>query len=113
MDRVYKTDIPAYVESLAALRKAFAKLETSTDWGRLRIDPLLAHARGLLRIQRSPKFARESSRLRKGVRMFRSDLLYLRENIRALKAILDAEQERERRSPATAAPARRAAKRAR
>lgn len=95
MDRVYKEDIPASIAALVALRRGFAALKEKTDWTRLRIEPLLRHARALLRVQRSPKFARESSRLRKGVRMFRSDLVYLRENIRALKSILEAATQRE------------------
>jgi hypothetical protein len=55
---------------------------------------VLKHVTQLERLLRSPKFARESTRLRKGVAMFHADLVYLRANIKALKEILAAEQRR-------------------
>ncbi len=89
MDRVYKAGIPAQRKALELLKEAFSELGSGTDWTRLRIDPLLEHARSLERLLRSPKFSRETSRLTRGVVMFHSDLVYLRENVKALKAILD------------------------
>lgn len=94
MDRSYKDDIPRYKETLAALAREFARLRLSTDWTALRIRPLLQHVTRLERLLRSPKFARESTRLRKGVAMFHADLVYLRANIKALKEILAVEQRR-------------------
>jgi hypothetical protein len=91
MDRVYKLDIPAKRKALEQLSKQFSTLRSTTDWKRLRVEPLLAHARSLERLLRSPRFARETSRLPRGVAMFHSDLVYLRENIKALQAVLEAE----------------------
>jgi hypothetical protein len=53
---------------------------------------LLDHVKSLERLLRSPTFARETARLRRGVVMFRSDLVYLRENVKALKKILEIER---------------------
>ena len=91
MDRVYKEDIPASIRALEELKRQFSRLDSKTDWDKLRIEPLLEHARTLGRLLRSPRFSRETSRLRRGVVMFHSDLIYLRENVRALKVILKAE----------------------
>ena len=91
MDRVYKEDIPASRRALEELKRQFSRLDSKTDWSKLRIEPLLEHARTLERLLRSPRFSRETSRLRRGVVMFHSDLVYLRENVRALKVILKAE----------------------
>lgn len=88
MDRSYKEDIPALRRALENLVQAFSDVDAKTDWRRLRIEPLLEHATRLERLLRSPKFARETARLPMGVSMFRSDLLYLRENVKTLKAIL-------------------------
>jgi hypothetical protein len=88
LDRVYKTDIPAVRKTLEALQSEFARLDLKTDWKRLRVQPLLQHARRLERLLTSPRFAQESSRLPRGVAMFRSDLIYFRENIKALKSEL-------------------------
>jgi hypothetical protein len=88
MDRVYKHDIPAKRKALEQLSKEFSRIPSRTDWKKLRVQPLLAHVRALERLIQSPRFARETSRLPKGVVMFRSDLIYLRENIKALDAIL-------------------------
>ena len=91
MDRVYKEDIPASRRALEELKRQFSSLDSRTDWSKLRIEPLLEHARTLERLLRSPKFSRETSRLRRGVVMFYSDLVYFRENLKALKEILKAE----------------------
>ena len=92
MDRVYKDDLPALIEALAGLRREFKGLTPRTDWARLRIAPLLQHARALQRVVDAPQFSRETSRLARGVVMFRSDLVYLRENVKALRAVLEVER---------------------
>jgi len=94
MDRSYKEDIPKARRALEDLKEGFADVATTTDWARLRVEPLLDHVKHLERLLRSPKFARESARLRTGVAMFRSDLVYLRANVKALAAILAAERAR-------------------
>ena len=63
------------------------------------IEPLLEHVKFLERLLRSPKFARETARLRRGVVMFHSDLVYLRENVKALRAILKLEKRFHPRPP--------------
>ena len=92
LDRSYKEDIPKAKRALEELKKAFSGVASTTDWTMLRIKPLLDHVKCLERLLRSPKFARETARLRRGVVMFHSDLVYLRENVKALKQILDAER---------------------
>ena len=89
MDRSYKEEIPRTRRTLEELKKKFSGVASSTDWAKLRIEPLLDHVKALERLLRSPKFARETARLRRGVAMFHSDLVYFRENVRALKAILE------------------------
>jgi hypothetical protein len=88
VDRVYKADLPALRESLERLKAAFSELQPQTDWTKLRVEPVLNHARQLERLLRS----RGSSRLPRGVRLFHSDLVYLRENVRGLSEILRAEE---------------------
>jgi predicted DsbA family dithiol-disulfide isomerase len=88
VDRVYKTDIPAIRKSLEKLRAEFARFDPTTDWTKLRVDPLLRHVKLLeqqLRLQ--SKF-----RLKRGVRMFHSDLVYFRENIKGLNKVLQDER---------------------
>jgi hypothetical protein len=94
MDRAYKEDIPKYRKTLEDLRKGFSSLDTPTDWTGLRIDPLLGYVRSLERLLKSPKFERETARLRRGVVMFHSDLVFLRTNIAALKQLLADETRR-------------------
>ena len=94
MDRAYKADIPKYRKTLEELRKGFSGIVTKTDWVALRIDPLLDHVRTLERLLKSPKFERETARLRRGVVMFHADLVHLRTNIAALKKILADETRR-------------------
>ena len=91
MDRVYKADIPAARKALEELKLSFLGLKTDTDWARLRIEPLLEHAKVLERLLRSRRFTKETSRLPRGVAMFHSDLVYLRENISGLRAVLKSE----------------------
>jgi len=96
VDRVYKASIPQLREKLARLEEEFSGLDSGTDWKKLRIDPLLKHAEGLERLLNQPDFAREYSRLRRGVVMFHSDLVYLRDNVRALEKTLEAERKRKK-----------------
>ena len=89
MDRVYRADIPALRKALEELKVAYADVESDTDWIALRIDPMLEHARRLETLLRSRRFSGEVSRLRRGVPMFHADLVYLRENVRGLRRILE------------------------
>jgi hypothetical protein len=91
VDRVYKAGIPAARRSLEELRVKFAQVDSRTDWSKLRVEPLLQHARTLERLLRAKEFSGETSRLRGGVVMFHSDLVYFRDNVKALKAILESE----------------------
>jgi len=100
MDRSYKEDIPKARRSLEELMKEFSGIASTTDWTKLRIEPLLDHVKSLERLLRSPKFARETARLRRGVVMFHSDLIYLRDNVKALKKILEVEKRSHHRQPA-------------
>jgi hypothetical protein len=106
MDRSYKEDIPRAKRTLEELKKKFSGVASSTDWTKLRIEPLLDHVKALERLLRSPKFARETERLRRGVVMFHSDLVYLRENVKTLKKILEVERSSHRHRPARQAPRR-------
>ncbi len=93
VDRVYKADLPRLRKALEELRQEFAHLESPrTDWTKLRIEPLLRHVDSLERSLQSEEFSSEASRLRKGVAMFHSDLVYLRENVKALEKILQSEK---------------------
>jgi hypothetical protein len=92
MDRSYKEDIPKAKRALGKLKKEFSGVASTTDWTKLRIEPLLDYVESLERLLRSPKFARETARLRRGVAMFHSDLVYFRENVKALKKILEVEK---------------------
>ena len=96
MDRSYKEDISKTRRALEELRKEFSGIPSTTDWTTLRIEPLLDHVKSLGRLLRSPNFARETARLRRGVVMFHSDLVYLRENVKALKKILEVERRADR-----------------
>jgi predicted nucleic acid-binding Zn-ribbon protein len=92
VDRVYKADLPRLRNSLEKLRDEFSNLDTKTDWTKLRIEPLLKHTESLEQLLYSPEFSKEFSRLRKGVGMFHSDLVYLRENIKILENMLQSEK---------------------
>lgn len=97
MDRSYKEDIPKYRAALTAMKAEFEALALDTDWTGLRIEPLLNHVERLDQLLRSRKFARETARSRKGVAMFHADLVYLRTNLKELRAILsDARQKLDR-----------------
>jgi len=88
MDRSYKKDIPKFRTALEEMKEDLSALSTKTDWTKLRVEPLLEHVIRLDQILKSPKFARETVRLRQGVAMFHADLVYLRTNLKALKAII-------------------------
>jgi hypothetical protein len=106
VDRSYKEDIPKAKRAFEVLKKEFSGVASSTDWTKLRIEPLLDHVKALDRLLRSSKFARETARLRRGVMMFHSDLVYLRENVKALKEILAVERRSHRYRPVRRAPRR-------
>lgn len=65
MDRSYKEDIPKAKRALEKLKKEFAGVSSATNWTKLRIEPLLDHVKPLERLLGSPKFARETARLRR------------------------------------------------
>ena len=92
VDRVYKGAWPEFRRALLNLRSEFSKIEPSTDWIRLRIDPLLEHLKLLEALVRSWK----SYPLRGAVPMLHSDLVYFRENINGLKRVLASEKKRSR-----------------
>ena len=94
VDRVYKAAIPGLRKELEQLRKEFSDLKPSTDWVRLRLDPVLHHAKELERRLLSKSFAAEVSRLSKGVSLFHSDLVYLRTNVKELRKLLQTEKKR-------------------
>jgi hypothetical protein len=106
MDRSYKEDVPKNRRALARLKSEFLGVASTTDWTKLRIEPLLEHVRFLERLLRSPKFSWETSRLRRGVVMFHSDLIYLRENVKALKEILKVEKRFDPHRPMRRTPRR-------
>ena len=92
VDRMYKADLPRLRKTLEKLRENFSNLDSKTDWTKLRIEPLLKHLDSLEQLLRSKEFSRELSRLRKGVGLFHSDLVYLRENIKGLEKLLESER---------------------
>ena len=93
VDRVYKADLPRLRKALEKLREDFSNLDSSkTDWTKLRIEPLLKHLDSLEQLLHSQEFSGEFSRLRKGVRLFHSDLVYLRENVKGLEKVLQSEE---------------------
>ena len=92
VDRVYKAGIPQLRKDLARLKKEFSVLDSGTDWTKLRIDPLLRHVEALEGLLSQRDFAKEYSRLRRGVVMFHSDLVYLRDNVKALERTLESEK---------------------
>ena len=93
VDRVYKADLPRLRKALEKLREDFSNFDSGkTDWTKLRIDPLLKHLDSLEQLLHSEEFSEESSRLRKGVSLFHSDLVYLRENVKGLEELLRSEK---------------------
>jgi hypothetical protein len=94
VDRVYKSAIPEFRKTLEGLRREFSKLELSTDWVHLRVDPLLKHSAELERRLSSRRFSMQIARLSRGVAQFHSDLVYLRTNVKELQKLLLVEQKR-------------------
>jgi hypothetical protein len=93
VDRVYKSALPKFRADLERLRRNFSSLGvTKTNWIELRIDPLLRHLDSLEQLLHSEEHSLESSRLRKGVAMFHSDLVYFRENVKGLELVLQSER---------------------
>ena len=88
VDRVYREAFRGFRVQLTELEDGFARIEASTDWIRLRIEPLLKHVDSLEGIIKSKRFSAEVERLKGGVSMFHSDLVYLRHNIRELEETL-------------------------
>ena len=88
VDRVYKAGIPALKKALEKLKTEFSALNSRTDWAKLRVEPLLRHVKELETQLKS----QGSSRLTKGVRLFHSDLVYLQENVKGLKKVLQSEK---------------------
>ena len=93
VDRVYKKDLPRLRKALEELKEGFSDLGPSrTNWTKSRIEPLLKHLNSLEKLLHSAEFSQEFSRLRKGVRLFHSDLVYLRENVKGLEKLLQSEK---------------------
>jgi hypothetical protein len=88
VDRVYQSDIPEKRRALEKLKAEFLRLDSKSDWINLRVEPLLLHVKQLEQRLKS----HGTKRLRKGVRLYHSDLVYLRENVNGLKAILASER---------------------
>lgn len=94
VDRVYKGAIPEFKSELEGIRREFAAIPTKTDWNRLRVEPLLEHAKALDAVLRSRRHAVQISRLTRGVSMFHSDLVYLNHNLKELRKTLEQEKRR-------------------
>ena len=93
VDRAYKNSLPRLRNDLEKLRNDFASLPSlNTNWTKLRIEPLLRHLDSLEQQLQSEEFAGESSRLTKGVKMFHSDLVYLRANVQGLEKAFQSEK---------------------
>jgi len=95
VDRVYKEDLPQSRKKLEDLKHEFVELgPPGTRWAKLRIEPLLKHVDTLEYLIHSDEFSSESSRLTKGVELFHSDLVYLRQNVKGLEKLLLSERRR-------------------
>ena len=92
VDRVYKKILPELRKAIEKLGEDFSDLGPKTDWTKLRIEPLLRYSESLEQLLESEEFSGEASRLRKGVVLFHSDLVYLRTNAKGLKKILQSER---------------------
>lgn len=91
VDRVYKQGLPALRGALERLSRNFSELDSTTNWTKLRIEPVLNHVRALEQLCKSREFSGEFSLLRKGVELFHSDLDYLRRNVKGLEKVLHSE----------------------
>jgi hypothetical protein len=105
VDRAYKKDLPNFRKKLERLRDDFSGLDSKTDWTELRIEPLLNHLESLERLLDSEHFSKESARLRNGVELFHSDLVYFRTNVSGLTKML--RSEKAKRQNASSSPRRR------
>jgi len=95
VDRVYREDLPQSRKKLEDLRQQLVELGPSgARWAKLRVDPLLKHVDTLESLLRSEEFSGEFSRLTKGVELFHSDLVYLRQNVKGLRKLLLSERKR-------------------
>jgi hypothetical protein len=92
VDRVYIAQLPALRKALERLRENFSNVSSTTNWTKLRIEPLLKHVERLEQLLGSGEFSREFSRLRKGVELFWSDLEYFRRNVKGLEKVLQSEK---------------------
>ncbi len=88
VDRVYKANVPALRQALERLKREFSKIEPTMDWVKIRVEPLLLHAKQLESLLKS----QGNSRLKGGVTMFHSDLVYLQKNVEGLKTVLQSEE---------------------
>jgi len=92
VDRTYISDLPRFRNALEKLKEDFSDTDSKTNWTRLRIEPLLRHLEALEQLLESREFSQEFSRLRKGVQLFHSDLVYFRTNIKELEKVLQSEK---------------------
>lgn len=90
---IHQADLPRLRKTLLNMRKEFSQFDPSTDWVRLRIDPLLAHIDQLKAMVRIWDSSRQSG----GVPMLHSDLVYFRENVKGLGRVLASERRRSRK----------------
>jgi len=97
VDRMYKASLPRYRKALERLKDEFSNLSSKTNWTKPRIEPLLKHVNALEQVLGAKAFSQESSRLTRGVVFFRSDLEYLRRNVKGLEKLLHSEDESLRR----------------
>lgn len=92
VDHVYKESIPKLRKALEKVRQDFVALRPKTDWNKLRVEPLLKHLDALEQLLKSKKFSQEFSRLRRGVELFHSDLVYFGTNVKGLERLLESEK---------------------
>jgi predicted nuclease with TOPRIM domain len=98
VDRVYIGDLPRLRKALEELREGFSELDSSkTNWIKQRIELLSRHAESLEELLNSREFSRELSHLRNGVVLLHSDLVYLRDNVKGMRKILQSEKDRGRK----------------
>lgn len=88
VDKVYQNAWTDFRRDLVKLKEEFAKIDVSTDWTRLRIDPLLEH----LKLLENRVNSWRDLHLRGAVPMLHSDLVYFRDNVRGLKKVLISER---------------------
>jgi hypothetical protein len=79
---------------LLKLKADLRSTDSRTDWIELRIEPLLKHLRSLEQLMTSQEYSEEFSKLRKGVDLFHSDLVYFSTNVKGLEKILESERKK-------------------